>query len=213
MAKDKKGFILYADLIYTVDKMPSEKAGDLFKHILKYVNDLNPITTDLIIELTFEPIKQQLKRDLNKWEDKSQKRSNIGREGGLKSGEARRSKLKQNEPIGSKLKQNEPIGSKLKQNEQVTVNVNDIISKDINKKVSFENSNLFDKNIFAEKFKDWNKKKLLYYYDSALSYSQEGNKYVNWGSAINNWAKRDELQGKLKFEDEKIARPYPMGLI
>ena len=203
MAKDKKGFILYADLIYTVDKMPSEKAGDLFKHILKYVNDLNPITTDLIIELTFEPIKQQLKRDLNKWEDKSQKRSNIGREGGLKSGEARRSKLKQNEPIGSKLKQNE----------QVTVNVNDIISKDINKKVSFENSNLFDKNIFAEKFKDWNKKKLLYYYDSALSYSQEGNKYVNWGSAINNWAKRDELQGKLKFEDEKIARPYPMGLI
>jgi hypothetical protein len=76
--------------------------------------------------------------------------------------------------------------------------------KDINKKVSFENCNLFDKNIFAEKFKDWNKKKLLYYYDSALSYSQEGNKYVNWGSAINNWAKRDELQGKLKFEDNKL---------
>jgi hypothetical protein len=76
--------------------------------------------------------------------------------------------------------------------------------KDINKKVSFENSNFFDKNIFAEKFKDWNKKKLLYYYDSALSYSQEGNKYVNWGSAINNWAKRDELQGKLKFEDNKL---------
>lgn len=206
MAKDKKGFILYADLIHTIDKMPSEKAGDLFKHILQYVNDLNPITTDLIIELTFEPIKQQLKRDLNKWEDKSIKRSNIGREGGLKSGEARRSKMKQNEAIGSKLKQNE----------QVTVNVNDIISKDINKKVikiSFEDSNIFDKNIFKLNFDGWNKTKLLYYYEAAIAYSNEGNKYVSWKSAINNWAKRDELQGKLSFEDKKEKRPYPMGLM
>jgi hypothetical protein len=192
MAKDKKGFILYADLIHTVDKMPSEKAGDLFKHILKYVNDLNPITNDLIIELTFEPIKQQLKRDLNKWEDKSIKRSNIGREGGLKSGEARRSKMNQNKPIGSKLKQNE----------QVNVNVNDIISKDINKKVIkilFTDSYLFKKESFKSEFPEWNTKKLLYYYEAAIAYSNEGNKYANWKSAINNWAKRDELQGKLSF--------------
>jgi len=196
MAKDKKGFILYADLIHTVDKMPSEKAGELFKHILKYVNNLNPITTDLIIELTFEPIKQQLKRDLNKWEDKSIKRSNIGREGGLKSGEARRSKMNQNKPIGSKLKQNEQV------------NVNDIISKDINKrviKISFDDSNIFDKNIFKLNFDGWNNTKLLYYYEAAIAYSNEGNKYVSWKSAINNWAKRDELQGKLSFI-EKLTK-------
>ncbi len=70
------------------------------------------------------------------------------------------------------------------------------------KKVKFEESNIFDKNKFKDYFPEWNKTKLAYYYDSALSYSAEGNKYANWGSAIRNWAKRDELQGKLKFDNQ-----------
>lgn len=68
MAENKKGFVLYCDLIHTINKMPNDKAGELFKHILSYVNDKNPSTDDLVIELTFEPIKQQLKRDLVKYE-------------------------------------------------------------------------------------------------------------------------------------------------
>ena len=68
MAENKKSFLLYCDLIHTVSKMPDEKAGQLLKHILAYVNDLNPTTDDLIIQLTFEPIKQSLKRDLEKYE-------------------------------------------------------------------------------------------------------------------------------------------------
>lgn len=59
MAKDKKSFLLYCDLIHTVSKMPNDKAGELFKHILLYVNDENPANDDLIIQLTFEPIKQE----------------------------------------------------------------------------------------------------------------------------------------------------------
>jgi hypothetical protein len=69
MAKDKKSFLLYCDLIHTVSKMPNDKAGELFKHILSYVNDENPVNDDLIIQLTFEPIKQSLKRDLQKYEN------------------------------------------------------------------------------------------------------------------------------------------------
>jgi hypothetical protein len=69
MATDKKSFLLYCDLIHTVSKMPNDKAGELFKHILQYVNNENPITDDLIIQLTFEPIKQSLKRDLQKYEN------------------------------------------------------------------------------------------------------------------------------------------------
>jgi hypothetical protein len=40
--KDKKSFVLYCDLLHTVEKLPDDKAGLLFKHILKYVNDLDP---------------------------------------------------------------------------------------------------------------------------------------------------------------------------
>ena len=39
MADNKKGFMLYADLIHTIEKMPDEKAGQLFKTVLEYVND------------------------------------------------------------------------------------------------------------------------------------------------------------------------------
>jgi len=84
MAENKKSFILYCDLIHTIEKMPSDKAGDLFKHILQYVNDMEPETDDLIIQLTFEPIKQQLKRDLKKFEETKKDKSIGGRMGNLK---------------------------------------------------------------------------------------------------------------------------------
>jgi hypothetical protein len=69
MAKEKKGFILYCDIIHTIEKLSDEQAGKLFKHILKYVNDQEPIAEDIITEIAFEPIKQTLKRDLQKYED------------------------------------------------------------------------------------------------------------------------------------------------
>ena len=81
-AEDKKSFILYSDLIHTVGKLPSKKAGELFLHILKYVNDQNPQTDDLIVNIAFEPIKQQLKRDLLKYENVKTKRSESGKLGG-----------------------------------------------------------------------------------------------------------------------------------
>ena len=68
MATNKKSFILYCDLIHTVSKLNDEQAGKLFKHILSYVNDENPVTEDLITNLAFEPVKQALKRDLVKYE-------------------------------------------------------------------------------------------------------------------------------------------------
>lgn len=87
MAKDKKSFVLYCDLIHTIEKMSADQAGNLFKHILRYVNDLDPESNDLLIELTFEPIKQQLKRDLNKYFRICEKNKNNGILGGRPSKE------------------------------------------------------------------------------------------------------------------------------
>jgi hypothetical protein len=145
MASGKKSFVLYCDLIHTIEKMPNDKAGELFKHILAYVNDLNPTTNDLIIELTFEPIKQQLKRDLEKWETEIKpKRTESGRLGGIKSGEARRSKTKQNEANASNSKQNEANEAV-----NVSVNVNDNVIKDISKTTLEDCEKLFlDKTAF-----------------------------------------------------------------
>jgi hypothetical protein len=68
MAKDKKSFVLYCDIIHTIEQLTDEQAGHLFKHVLYYVNDLNPDTENVITKIAFEPIKQQLKRDLVRYE-------------------------------------------------------------------------------------------------------------------------------------------------
>ena len=81
MAKDKKSFLLYTDLKHTVKQLPDDVAGRLFKHLLSYVNDENPVTDELLVNISFEPIKQGLKRDLKKWEETKDQKS----EAGLKS--------------------------------------------------------------------------------------------------------------------------------
>lgn len=73
MANWKKGFMLYSDLIHTLERLTDAQAWQLFKHILRYVNDENPEVNDILLEVAFEPIKQTLKRDLVKWEERAKR--------------------------------------------------------------------------------------------------------------------------------------------
>ena len=93
MAENKKSFILYCDIIHTVKKLPKDKQADLFVHILEYVNDMNPITDDFVVEIAFEPIKQALKRDLLKYEKIQQRNAENGKTGG------RPKKVVEDEPV------------------------------------------------------------------------------------------------------------------
>ncbi|QQU05462.1 hypothetical protein I6I89_02665 [Myroides odoratus] len=71
-------------MISTIEKLSDETAGKLFKHILRYVNDQSPTPENEILDLVFEPIKNQLKRDLNKYKKTKADRSLNGRMGNLK---------------------------------------------------------------------------------------------------------------------------------
>lgn len=161
MAENKKSFILYTDIIHTVKKLPKEKAGELFVHLLEYVNDLNPVTDDLVIELAFEPIKQSLKRDLKKYENiREQKRL-----AGLASAEKR----KQNKQVLTPVESVEqtPTESTVSVSDSVSVSVIDnkenIIQEEIlvsprvetkkNKTTDFDFS--FVNENFKEVFLDW----------------------------------------------------------
>jgi hypothetical protein len=78
----KRSFILYADLIEVVEKLPADKAGELFLTILKYVNDQDPEPDDILVSIAFAPIKQTLKRDLKKWNTYIEKQRENGSKGG-----------------------------------------------------------------------------------------------------------------------------------
>ena len=77
--------------------------------------------------------------------------------------------------------------------------------KELPRKISFEDCELFDKNIFLETFKTWSKEKMGHYYDAALRYSVEGNKYVSWKLAIESWAKKDNLNN-IKIDAPKSTK-------
>lgn len=121
MAEDKNSFVLYGNIIHTVKKLPMQQQAELFMTILQYVNDENPEVKDPLVDIAFEPIKQQLKIDLKKYEAIKTLRSEIGREGGKKSAEARKELAKQKQPIGSSAIPNEA-------NQPVCVSVNGSVS-------------------------------------------------------------------------------------
>lgn len=80
--KGKKSFIFYCDWKDTFDQLPSDKAGDLIKHLLAYVNDENPETDDVLINAVFANIKNALKRDLKGWEERADRSRENGKKGG-----------------------------------------------------------------------------------------------------------------------------------
>ena len=124
---NKKSFVLYADMAGVVQKLPDEKAGQLLKLILSHVNGEDYEVEDLMLDIAFEPIKAQLTRDAEKWENTCKARSEAGKKGGRP-----KKQVKAKKPIASFEKQ-----SKAKKadndNDSVTdtvnVNENDTVIK------------------------------------------------------------------------------------
>ena len=121
MANGKKSVLLYCDLIHTIEKMDDETAGLFFKHYLRYINDKNPKTDNIVVDLTFESVKQNLKRDLKKWE----RRAENSRVNGAKGG---RPKGNPDEPKKPIRLSNNPDEPKKPVTDTVTVNVTDTVN-------------------------------------------------------------------------------------
>lgn len=84
MAEGKKSFIAYCDWKDIFEELSDVKAGKLAKHLFRYVNDQKPETKDQLVKLCFIPIKQTLKRDLKKFKDVKNKKSEAAKLGNLK---------------------------------------------------------------------------------------------------------------------------------
>lgn len=81
MAEDKKSFVAYADWQSQFNLLSDDEAGRLIKHLFSYVNDESPefSASDRLLIMAFEPIKNQLKRDLKKYETIKKRRSEAGK--------------------------------------------------------------------------------------------------------------------------------------
>jgi len=138
MAENKKSFILYCDYIHMFKKMPDDLAGKLIKHVLEYVNDNNPTTDEMMVDILFEPIKQQLKRDLQKYENVAERNKTNGAKGGRP-----KNQITQKNPVGLIGNPNNP-----KKPDTVTDTVTDTVNDNVN-----ENKNNIIK--FISSFPDY----------------------------------------------------------
>lgn len=157
MAKDKKSFVLYADLIDRIEHLTNEEKGLLFQHLLEYVNDKEPVLEDRILIGVWKPIEQQLKRDLKKFEQVKIKRS----EAGKRSAELRALKKdKQTLTNSTSVESVQQTSTNPTVNDNVNVNVNDNVNV-INKKskLKFTKTNfkkeLLDLGVDENHLEDW----------------------------------------------------------
>lgn len=149
MAEDKKGFILYADQKELFSQLPDELAGKLIKHIMAYVNDENPVSDDIVINIAFTPIKLQLKRDLVKFEETKGRRSIAGKIGAEKRWQTIANDSKRIQAIANDSKPKQTI-AKIAVNDNVNVKEKDIYI------YSFLNS-LIDYGFDKDLSKEWMK--------------------------------------------------------
>jgi hypothetical protein len=185
--KNKKSFILYADYKNTVNILDDEIAGKLFKHILSYVNDENPQTDNIVLKIAFEPIKQQLKRDLNRWKDIKVKRSDAGK----KSAEKRKQ-------MSTSVKSVQQSSTSSTVNDNVNVNVN--VSKDIYR--AFNHLSI-SQNEYLKLLEDYKKENIDDVLDSIENYKQN-KKYKSLYLTAKNWLKRDHVKQTEKSNDPLV---------
>ncbi len=191
MAKDKKSVLLYCDLIHTVEKMDDETAGAFFKHYLRYINDLNPKTDNIVVDLTFESVKQNLKRDLKKWEQRAENSRNNGKKGGRPPKPKKPSGL-----IKNPTEPEKPVTDTV----TVTGNVKDKVI------VYRKFAHLSISNNEVESLKEhWNINQINDILDRIQNYSKNKT-YTSLYLTARNWLKRDfpivEHKQKLTIEEE-----------
>ena len=122
MAEDKKSFLLYVDQRKTVDQLPDEIAGKLFKLIYSYCDDDCPEVEDLLLRVAFEPIKQSLKRDLKRYEARAERSKVNGAKGG-------RPKKNPEEP--KETQKTQRVISEPRKPDSVSVSVSDSVSDNV----------------------------------------------------------------------------------
>jgi len=187
MAENKKGFVLYADQKSIIDMLQNEVAGELFKHIFAYVNDEEPISDNPLVNLAFEPIKLQLKRDLKKWEDIKVKRSEAGKISAEKRKQQNQQVLTSVESVEQTL-----TNPTVKDNVNVKVNVinnNNVESIDFDQLLSFINST-FGRNFKVVNDKVKNKYKSLF----KQGYGKEHIKDAILNASNNDYHKQTNYQ-------------------
>ena len=201
MAKDKKSFVAYCDWLESFEELTDEEAGRLAKHLFRYVNDLNPEAPDKITKMCFIPIKQSLKRDLVKYEE----RADRARENGAKGG---RPKTQKTQSVISEPKKPDSVSVSVNVNDSVNVKDDGMKPPSLEEVISY-----FDENGYTKE----SATKMFEYYEESRKPSGRvwkdgrGNTVKNWKQKARSiWFKDDNLKKNQQYDFKNFENvEYP----
>lgn len=130
----KDSFILYTEQQEVFDNLSDEEAGQLIKAIFNYVETGEASNLNKTLNLAFIPIRQNIDRNSDKWEETKNKRSKAGK----KSAEIRKQQKSTNSTsvnfVKSKSTNSTSVDFVKNKSTNSTVNVNDNVNVNVNKK-------------------------------------------------------------------------------
>ena len=134
-----KSFILYLDLLGSLDELNDEQAGRLFKAIRAYHMskaegaernwgaEFDSYMDNFITKLAFHPFRAAFERDADKYQSLVDRNRRNGKKGGRKKAEESKTQTNPENPVGFLGSHKNPKEPKQTHNDNDNVNDNDII--------------------------------------------------------------------------------------
>jgi hypothetical protein len=199
MAENKKSFSLYTDLIKLVngsnihdleiEPMTDEEAGQLFRWILEYVNDLHP-SVPKNIKFAVVQVKKQLDDDLERWKEICRKnKENISNYWKSKANENKRANTSEYECIPNDTKNTDKDKDKDK---DILKENNTTINSSVKEKPTtsrFYPPTLDEVKAYCDERRNLVDPEKLFDFYSAKGWMVGKNKMKDWKAAIRTWEK------------------------
>lgn len=201
MARDS--FILYTEQKEIFESLSDEQAGKLIKQIFNYINTGQEPTLDGMLKVAFIPIRQNLDRNNDKWEDVKKKRSEAGKAGAKKRWDNKDEKKEIAKIANAKFDRNEIAKIAVNVNDNVNVNVNDNVTTTVvnskgdscvdglSKIIEFYNNNIglitpYGAEVLEDYSKEMPSELIIYAMQISVEANKRNIKYIK--AILNNWS-------------------------
>lgn len=220
---NKKGFLIYADIIGMVEKLDNDRAGKLFKMILCYVNEREIVCDDLVLEVAFEPIKQALIRDSERYKTTCDVNKKNGRLGGRPSSKAKKpSGYSENptKPSGYSENRNKAKKPDIERDSDIDIDrdkENESVSKGRTRAnglydLPFRETDYVDFDIWKlamkenPAYEDFKRLDFKHYHAVISEWAMNsGAKKINWIAFSWAWVRKDHQKGQAVYLKPRIA--------
>jgi len=197
--------IFYRSFYEAIKELPEANQLEIYNAIFEHSLNLNKPNLTGLSKTIYTLIEPQIEANLKRYEN------------------GNKPKKKQNESETEAKPKQDVSKSEANKNNNKNVNKNDndnnnekdntSLKKKQTPKHLFSESPYIDKHKFKEVLSDWNTDKLKYYYEALITWSNEGNKKIDWIATAKQWASRDEREGKVKFTDTQKLPDWRSGKV